>query len=132
MAEFYNGQFVMNKNKPWNFLMGNRNGGKSFFFKMLCIKTFLKGMEEKNPRCLFALFHRKVDDVKLTSPGFFDDVMELKYPEKTIVFKPSTNGFGRFYLDGVFRTIPSLAARARFQNAVFLRQAGMQRVHAGV
>jgi len=101
MAEFYNGQFVMNKNKPWNFLMGNRNGGKSFFFKMLCIKTFLKGMEEKNPRCLFALFHRKVDDVKLTSPGFFDDVMELKYPEKTIVFKPSTNGFGRFYLDGV-------------------------------
>lgn len=95
IKEFYNGQFVMTKNKPWNFLLGNRNAGKSFFFKMYVLKRFLQNKE------LFCLLHRKVDDVKLTSPGFFYDVINLKYPDKVMVFKPSTNGFGRFYLDGV-------------------------------
>lgn len=98
--EFYNGQFVLTKHKTWNFLLGNRNAGKSFLFKNLCIKRFLQGKIDKNPRNCFCLFHRKVDDVKLTSPGFFDDVLMLKYPDKVMTFKPSTNGFGRFYLDG--------------------------------
>ena len=98
--EFYNGQFVMTKNKPWNFLLGNRNAGKSFFFKMLCLKRFYAGKEQKNDKNLFCLLHRKVDDVKLTSPGFFYDVIDIKYPDKVMIFKPSTNGFGRFYIDG--------------------------------
>ncbi len=94
VKEFYNGQFIITKDTAWNFTLGNRNAGKSFFFKMYCIKRFLEHKE------LFCLLHRKVDDVKLTSPGFFFDVLDIKYKDKSMVFKPATNGFGRFYLDG--------------------------------
>ena len=100
MSKFYDGSFILSKNKVWNFLLGNRNAGKSFYWKTYAIKKFLKGKEEGRKDCKFALFHRKVEDVKLTSPGFFDDVMDIKFEGKTMTFKASSNGFGRFYLDG--------------------------------
>lgn len=98
--KFYDGSYILSKNKVWNFTLGNRNAGKSFFYKQLLIKRYLKGIEEGKKDCLFAIFHRKVEDVKLTSPGFFDDVMDIKFAGKVMTFKASSNGFGRFYLDG--------------------------------
>ena len=98
--KFYDGSYILSKNKVWNFTLGNRNAGKSFFYKQLLIKRYLKGIEEGKKDCLFAIFHRKVEDVKLTSPGFFDDVMDIKFTDKVMTFKASSNGFGRFYLDG--------------------------------
>lgn len=101
MNKFYDGSYIISKNKVWNFTLGNRNAGKSFYYKKLLLDRYFKGIEQGKKDCLFAIFHRKVEDVKLTSPGFFDDILDLKFSGKVMTFKASSNGFGRFYIDGV-------------------------------
>lgn len=98
MNKFYDRSYIISKKTAFNFTLGNRNAGKSFAYKDYLIGHYLKN-REKDRHCKFALLHRKVEDVKLTSPGFFDDVLEIKYPDITITFKASSNGFGRFYID---------------------------------
>ena len=56
--KFYDGSYILSKRKVWNFTLGNRNAGKSFFYKQLLIKRYLKGIEEGKKDCLFAIFHR--------------------------------------------------------------------------
>ena len=97
---YYNGNDIVSLQKIWNFIMGNRNSGKSFYYKELLLKRYFNGIKKGQYDCRFALFHRKVEDVKLTSPGFFDDVLSIKFKDKTIIFKATSNGFGRFYCNG--------------------------------
>lgn len=98
MSKFYDPSFILSKKTAWNFTLGNRNAGKSFGYKNYLLKDYFKN-KDTSRHCKFAILHRKVEDVKLTSPGFFDDVLEIKYPEVTITFKAASNGFGRFYID---------------------------------
>lgn len=97
--KYYNVQRILSNPRPFNFLLGNRNSGKSFAWKKFVIENFLK---KKNitPYCCFMFMYRDVEDVDLTAPWIFDDVLRLYFPEMTIQYKKVKNGFGLFYIDG--------------------------------
>lgn len=98
---FYDPSFILAHKRAWNFLLGTRVGGKSFGIKLNALTTFIDGKKDGRKDCLFALLNRKVDDVKLTSAGFFDDVLDIYFSNQdTMEFKMATNGFGRYYFNG--------------------------------
>lgn len=43
---FYNGGNLLSKNRLINFIIGNRGGGKSFYWKTKCLKNFLEKGEQ--------------------------------------------------------------------------------------
>ena len=97
--KFYDPSFIMAHKKAWNFLLGNRNAGKSFAYKKILLENYLKNKDTRKD-CKFMLLFRKVDSVKLVAPFFFQDVLDLKYPKMKLEYKAVVNGFGRFTLNG--------------------------------
>lgn len=83
---YYNGNTLLTKNALFNFIVGERGNGKSFFFKEWCIKDFLKNGAEF---IWLRRYDTEFDDISL----FFNDV-KIKFPNHE--FKV---GKGKFYID---------------------------------
>lgn len=82
---YYNGDKILNNPQPFNFLLGNRGTGKSFYWKRYIIRQFLtKGKQ-------FVYARRYRSDLDKVVPTLFDDVAE-KFPgheiktDKNIVY----------------------------------------------
>lgn len=56
------------------FCVGNRMGGKSFYFKRLCMRRYVEHGEK------FAIFVREVNDVKGRSESFWADIGPIHWP----------------------------------------------------
>lgn len=98
-VKFYNPERIIQNPRPFNFILGNRNAGKSFGWKKFVIKNF-KSRSKTTEYCKFMFMYREVDDVDLASPFIFDDVTRIYFPDMIIKFKKIKNGFGAYYIDG--------------------------------
>lgn len=75
--KYYTGDKILNKNKPFNFVIGNRSAGKSFFWKRYCINMWLKKKEK------YVYVRRYQADLDMVCPTLFDD-MKIKFPDNEI------------------------------------------------
>lgn len=73
MPKWFNGEFVLNSPTVFNFLLGNRSAGKSFFFKQRFSRMALK---TGHP---FVYMRRNTVDLELATKEFLKDIG--KYPE---------------------------------------------------
>ena len=82
-SEFYNGNRLLTMKDidgetPEIFIVdGNRSAGKSFFFKELLVKHFLKRGEK------FIILARQGNEINGTIEAFFKDIVEVKFPDIT-------------------------------------------------
>lgn len=68
---FYNGNLALTHNKLFNFVVGNRGGGKTFWSKEWAIKDFLKNGNQ------FVYLRRYKEELKKPKKKFFDDISHL-------------------------------------------------------
>lgn len=78
---------LLSHNKLFNFVVGNRGGGKSFGAKRLAISRFLKTRQQF---VYVRRYRNEFDEIKT----FFNDIMEF-YPGREFDVKG-----GKFYIDG--------------------------------
>lgn len=88
MGKFYNGNKILGYNRPFNFIVGNRSAGKSYFWKRYVINRFLKTGEQ------FIYVRRYKDDIDGTIKGLFSDV-SVEFPDHVI-----ETGGGKITVDG--------------------------------
>lgn len=100
--KYYNAAKILtlkdaNGNKPGvYFCLGNRTAGKSFAWKLLLIRKFLK------TKAQFICLVRYKDDIENYSKAFFTDIEQIKYPEKKFSYKISGKGlYSELIIDGV-------------------------------
>lgn len=74
---YYNGDKILNNPQPFNFLLGNRGSGKSFFWKRYVLRKFKKYNKK------FIYVRRYVSDIKRIINNIFDDVSFL-FPDDII------------------------------------------------
>lgn len=84
---WYDSSKLLSHNKNFNFVIGNRGGGKTYNFKLWCIRDFLKNGKE------FVWVRRYKSELK-TVKQFFSDVQHL-FPNKKLEVKG-----GYAYCDG--------------------------------
>lgn len=85
--EYYEGHKTLSYNKEFNFVVGNRSAGKSFFWKEFCIKRFLNHGEK-------FVYMRRYDNELESISRFFEDVA-FKFPDVEF----SARG-RKFYING--------------------------------
>lgn len=85
---YYNGNRIIQCNRPFSFCVGSRSMGKSFYFKRHAINNFLKNGEK------FIYVRRFKEDLKNVLPSLWDDVAQ-KFPKNEIITDK-----GNFYIDG--------------------------------
>ena len=89
---YYNGDKILNRKQPFNFLLGNRGIGKSYYWKRYCIRQFL----DKNRKFIYV--RRYKSDLDKVVSNLFDDVLN-QFDKYGIVFEK-----GKFYItsnDGI-------------------------------
>lgn len=69
---FYNGGELLSKNRLFNFIIGNRGGGKSYYWKVKCIKDFLRTGKE------FIWLRRYNSELKKMNTWFKDIAHEFE------------------------------------------------------
>lgn len=79
---YYDGQEMLSHNCLLNFIVGNRGGGKTYWFKNYAIKDFLKN---KNQFIYLRRYKSELKNIKT----FFDDVLNI-YPEIKFEVKGNT------------------------------------------
>ena len=84
---FYDGYRVLTHNCLYNFVVGERGNGKTYWFKEWSIRDFLKTGNQ------FVYVRRYKDEIKESTPTFFDDIRE-KFPDHDFEVKGK-----RFYID---------------------------------
>lgn len=84
---WYSNQKILSYNKLFNFIIGNRGGGKSFNAKDWAIRGFINHGKQ------FIYLRRYKTELKRIS-NYFDDIAH-KYPDHQLVVKGTT-----FYIDG--------------------------------
>lgn len=77
---FYNGYRTLTHNCLFNFIIGERGCGKTFWFKEWAIRDFIKNGWQ------FAYVRRYKDELKESLKTFFDDV-SAKFPDHTFSVK---------------------------------------------
>ena len=70
---YYNYNRIRSYNAYWNFVISNRGGGKTYGFKEMCIKDFLKKGEQ-------FIYVRRTKVELEDRQTFFDDIKE-KFPD---------------------------------------------------
>lgn len=65
---FYNGNFILKQNTPFNFCLGSRSAGKSFFWKKYCVDNFL----EHNRKFIF--MRRYYTELEKIKDNLFSDI----------------------------------------------------------
>lgn len=76
---FYNINHTLSYNCLFNFIVGNRGGGKTFGFKQWAIKSFLKNKKQ------FVYVRRYKQELKKTTK-FWDDIREF-FPDASLTVK---------------------------------------------
>lgn len=76
--KYYNGDKILNKKQPFNFLLGNRGIGKSFYWKRYLLRKYL------NKKHKFIYTRRYRTDIDRVVNNLFDDVLN-QYPGYQIV-----------------------------------------------
>lgn len=77
------------------FCLGNRTAGKSFAWKMVLIRRFIKTKEQ------FICLVRYKDDIKNYAEAFFTDIKQIKFPDKEFKYEISGNGlYCKLFIDG--------------------------------
>lgn len=74
---YYNGDKILNNPQPFNFLLGNRGTGKSFYWKRYLIRKWLKDRKQ------FIYTRRYKSDLEKIIPTLFDDITP-KFPDLKI------------------------------------------------
>lgn len=74
---YYNGDKILNNKQPFNFLLGNRGTGKSFYFKRYCIRNFINNKKQ------FIYVRRYKSDLDKVMKNLFDDI-QPKFPNDNI------------------------------------------------
>lgn len=99
--EHYNGNKLLslldhNGRKPEIYMVaGNRQGGKTFFFKRWMVRRALKYDEP------FTLFVRNIKDIPDAGEGFWSDIGPIAFPGKTLKQKPLLSGAAaELWVDG--------------------------------
>lgn len=87
MIKYYDGNKLLSQKKPFNFCVGTRSAGKTFYFKRRLIKQFLKTGEK------FIYVRRYKTDLELVLNTFFDDVSQ-KFPDNSFEVRGN-----EFYID---------------------------------
>lgn len=87
-VKYYNGDKILNKDMPINFVIGNRSAGKSFYWKRYVIKRFLEKGEQ------FIYIRRFKSDIDSVIDTFFNDI-QSKFPKVEFSIKNDT-----FYVNG--------------------------------
>lgn len=77
---YYNGDKILNNPMPFNFTIGIRGIGKSFYWKRYPIKRFIERKEK------FCYVRRYVSDIQRVAPTLFDDISP-KFPKHKIEVK---------------------------------------------
>lgn len=102
MKQFYDGTKLLTLNdidglKPEIYMcVGNRTAGKSYFFKRLLVRKFLKYGEK------FALLVRFSYELEGIAENFFKDLQQIDFKGSVMSSKHVAKGlFQEFYLDGV-------------------------------
>lgn len=80
---YYNGDKILNNPQPFNFLLGNRGTGKSFYWKRYLVRKFLKDRKQ------FIYVRRYKSDLEKVIPTLFDDIMP-KFKDIAIEVKGTT------------------------------------------
>lgn len=102
MKKFYDGTKLLTLNdlngeKPEIYMcVGNRTAGKSYFFKRLLVRKFLKNQEKF---CLLVRFSYELEGI---ADNFFKDLQQIDFKSSQMNSKPIGKGlFQELYLDGV-------------------------------
>lgn len=85
---YYNGSKVLSYGTSFIFCLGNRSGGKSFFWKSYALKRFIKHKEK------FIYIRRYKNDLKKTAKNFFKDIAFM-FPDHVLEYKN-----GEYFVDG--------------------------------
>ena len=86
--QWYNGVNLLSYNRIFNFIIGHRGVGKSYYFKRLCVRKFLKTGEQ------FVWVRRYKSEMSATKESWFDDIQE-EFKDHTYKYN------GRFiFIDG--------------------------------
>lgn len=88
MKTYYDGTKTISYNSLFNFIIGGRSIGKTFFFKKYCINNFIKKKKQ------FIYVRRYKEELQKTISSFFDDVKKF-FPNNTFSIKGN-----KFYIDG--------------------------------
>lgn len=86
-AEFYCGARVLSFGTVFIFVIGNRSGGKSFFWKEYATNRFIKYGEK------FIYVRRYKNDLKKVAKNFFKDIA-FKFPDHKLEYKN-----GEYFID---------------------------------
>lgn len=92
MADFYDGGKLLSLktlsggDPELYFCCGNRTAGKTFYFKRLLMRRFVKTGAK------FAIFVRQIDDVKGRVDSFFADIGPIAFPGASMRQKPLLKG----------------------------------------
>ena len=87
LEQYYNGSQVLSYGTSFIFVLGNRSGGKSFFWKEYATKRFIKFGEK------FIYIRRYKNDLKKVAKNFFKDIA-FKFPDHKLEYKN-----GEYYID---------------------------------
>lgn len=88
--KWYNGKKILSYNKPFNFIIGGRGIGKSFYWLSKVAKNYLNKGEK------FIYVRRYADDVKIVSPDIFKTVNNVL---KTNIIYKTVDKKGCFFLE---------------------------------
>ena len=103
---FYNGSRTLTHNCLFNFIVGSRGCGKTFWFKKWAIDDFLKNENQ------FIYVRRYEKEVKKSVKTFFDDI-RCYYPDNELTVK------GRnFYIDGKVAGYCIVLSTAKIEKSV--------------
>ena len=92
-SKFYNARRALSYNTPFIFSLGNRSIGKTFDWTCRCVNNFLhKGSK-------FIYMRRYDEDLKRTTPSFFDNI-QFKYPSTEFQVKGSGKSGTGLYING--------------------------------
>ena len=102
MAEYYDGTKILtlkdiNGNEPqFKLVVGNRTAGKSFYFKRMLVRRFLKTGKK------FCVLVRFKNEMMAVAESFFKDVQQITYPDKVMTAKPyGKDLFMELFIDDV-------------------------------
>lgn len=73
-SKYYDGNRTLTHNCLFNFVVGSRTAGKTFWFKKWAIEDFLKNKNQ------FVYVRRYAKEIKKSKPKFFDDIVFM-FPE---------------------------------------------------
>lgn len=69
--KFYNGDKLLSRDKLFNFVIGARSAGKTYFYKRLCVRRFLKTGKQ------FVWVRRYKSEMNKAKTEFFSDISNL-------------------------------------------------------